>query len=240
MKNTFTPPYAALLGSLSVAALSLAFSAPANAIIAIQGVSGGLANPANTNSTRGWSFQVNSDIEVFSLCFWDQSPDGLSNPHIVGLWDSGQNLLTSATVQSGTNSPIVGDPTTGIAGSFRYESITPVVLTAGNTYVIGANYNTGTHDLQLIFGTPLSTAPEITYLNGAASNGSADSIVFPQTNTCCNAGFFGPNFQFQDATPVPLESDALPVVGATLFMAGGLWWKRKRAQAKAADFIAEK
>ncbi|MFN5515962.1 MAG: hypothetical protein ACK5CA_14780 [Cyanobacteriota bacterium] len=43
-----------------------------------------------------------------------------------------------------------------------------------------------------------------------------------------------------DATPVPLESDALPVVGSAVFMAGGLWWKRKRAQAKGADFIAQK
>lgn len=41
-------------------------------------------------------------------------------------------------------------------------------------------------------------------------------------------------------TPVPFESDALPIVGATLFMAGGLWWKKKRNQAKLAEFIATK
>ncbi len=33
-------------------------------------------------------------------------------------------------------------------------------------------------------------------------------------------------------TPVPLESDALPIVGAAAFMAGGLWFKRRRSQAK--------
>ncbi|MBJ7901507.1 MAG: hypothetical protein GC158_16675 [Cyanobacteria bacterium RI_101] len=39
-------------------------------------------------------------------------------------------------------------------------------------------------------------------------------------------------------TPVPLESDALPIVGAAAFMAGGLWFKRRRAQAKAnLDFL---
>ncbi|MFN5515549.1 MAG: hypothetical protein ACK5CA_12615 [Cyanobacteriota bacterium] len=41
------------------------------------------------------------------------------------------------------------------------------------------------------------------------------------------------------ATPVPLESDALPIVGAAAFMAGGLWFKRHRAQAKAnLDFLS--
>ncbi|MFN5513297.1 MAG: hypothetical protein ACK5CA_00710 [Cyanobacteriota bacterium] len=42
------------------------------------------------------------------------------------------------------------------------------------------------------------------------------------------------------ATPVPLETDALPVVGSAVFMAGGLWWKRRRAQAKVAEFTAQK
>jgi hypothetical protein len=32
------------------------------------------------------------------------------------------------------------------------------------------------------------------------------------------------------ATPVPWETDALPVVGATLFFAGGVWAKRKLAK----------
>lgn len=41
------------------------------------------------------------------------------------------------------------------------------------------------------------------------------------------------------ATPVPLETDALPVVVGAVFMAGGIWWKKKRAQAKANDFIAK-
>jgi hypothetical protein len=46
-----------------------------------------------------------------------------------------------------------------------------------------------------------------------------------------DGGFFSQgNFS---ATPVPLESDALPIVGSVVFMAGGLWFKRRRAQAKA-------
>jgi hypothetical protein len=37
------------------------------------------------------------------------------------------------------------------------------------------------------------------------------------------------------AAPVPLETDALPILGSAAFMAGGLWWKKKRAGAKALD-----
>ncbi|MEB3175688.1 MAG: hypothetical protein VKN60_10980 [Cyanobacteriota bacterium] len=35
-----------------------------------------------------------------------------------------------------------------------------------------------------------------------------------------------------------LFTDALPIVGSAAFLAGGLWWKRRRAQAKAnLDFL---
>jgi hypothetical protein len=30
------------------------------------------------------------------------------------------------------------------------------------------------------------------------------------------------------ATAVPLETDAVPVVASAAFMAGGIWWKRRR------------
>ncbi len=32
------------------------------------------------------------------------------------------------------------------------------------------------------------------------------------------------------ATPVPWETDALPIVGSTILFAGGLWAKRKFAK----------
>lgn len=44
----------------------------------------------------------------------------------------------------------------------------------------------------------------------------------------------------EPATPVPLESDALPVLASAAFMAGGMWWKRKRAQAKVPELVAHK
>ncbi|MFN5513170.1 MAG: hypothetical protein ACK5CA_00030 [Cyanobacteriota bacterium] len=46
------------------------------------------------------------------------------------------------------------------------------------------------------------------------------------------------NNSSSNVTAVPLESDALPIIGAAAFMAGGLWFKRRRTQAKAnLDFL---
>ena len=54
--------------------------------------------------------------------------------------------------------------------------------------------------------------------------------------------YTSPNWQSQSVTvsnaeltpvvAVPLETDALPVAVAGLFMAGGFWWKRKRTQGR--------
>jgi len=60
---------------------------------------------------------------------------------------------------------------------------------------------------------------------------TVDNIVGPGVATISN---------FSAPVPVPLETDALPVVGAAAFMAGGIWWKKKRAGAKVSDFVANK
>ena len=40
-------------------------------------------------------------------------------------------------------------------------------------------------------------------------------------------------------TPVPIETDALPILGAVAFMGAGFWFKRRQAQAKAnLNFLA--
>ncbi len=55
-----------------------------------------------------------------------------------------------------------------------------------------------------------------TYTSGFNSGDNADSITI-------NVG----------ATPVPLESDAAPILGSVAFIGAGVWWKRRRTQAKA-------
>ena len=66
---------------------------------------------------------------IGGLGFYD-SGDGLSDNYLVGLWDSSQNLIASATVTP--SSPLIGD--------CRYELITPITfgtLLIPETFTVG-------------------------------------------------------------------------------------------------------
>ena len=74
----------------------------------------------------------------------------IANNHIVGIWDSNSTLLSSAIVT----------PSSELSGSFRYTNISPIVLDAETTYVIGAENDAG--DL-FCRSTEYSSQPEINY-----------------------------------------------------------------------------
>jgi hypothetical protein len=66
-----------------------------------------------------------------SLGFFDYGGDGLAASYQLGLWDSSQNLLATATVTP--SSPLIGD--------FRYASIPPITIGSfanPQTFTIGA------------------------------------------------------------------------------------------------------
>lgn len=88
---------------------------------------GGHTNPG-TNRTHGWEFTVDQDIQVVALGIFDFEDDGLYLPHEVGIWHTG-DLVLSATVPAGTDTLLVDD--------FRYVEIDPFWLDAGETYIIG-------------------------------------------------------------------------------------------------------
>ncbi len=75
----------------------------------------------------------------------------------------------------------------------------------------------------------MRTANAITFANGSSFNTGTFLNLNSQTNS----------LGVSNATPVPLESDALPIVVSGLFMAGGVWFKRKRNQAKVSEFLAD-
>ncbi len=96
---------------------------------------GGVPIAADSDSTLGWSFTVTSPIEVTSLGFYDSGLDGLSEPHLVGIWDDSEQLLRSSEIAAGDGNPLVG--------RYRYSAIQPILLTTGHTYVIGATVPLG-------------------------------------------------------------------------------------------------
>ncbi|HZJ16509.1 MAG TPA: DUF4082 domain-containing protein [Chthoniobacteraceae bacterium] len=149
-------------------------------------------------TTEGWSFKPNVNVTVTHLGFLDYEGDGLNFSHAVGLWLNGGALLGSTTVQ--TSDPLLD--------GFRYTSLTPINLLAGQTYVIGAFYSPNSDFLRVVpFGaSSFSTAPEISYL-GARYVVGPNSLQRPDV-VSTTTGFWGPNFQFTP-TVVPEPGTAL-------------------------------
>jgi len=140
----------------------------------------GLVTPiaADSGSTLGWSFTVDTPVEVTSLGFFDSGLDGLSQPHLVGIWDESQQLLAWAQIDAGEAATI--------SGFYRYASIEPLVLTSGQTYIIGATVPLGTPQA----GGPPGTLVADTYpfYNLAAGSLSMDLLI---NLSSCSLGFWG-------------------------------------------------
>ena len=85
--------------------------------------------------TQGFDFTVGSTpLLVTALGLWDENLDGFGSSHVVGLWDNSGNLLGSVAIPSGTVATL--------SGEFRYITLaSPVTLSAGTTYVLGATFS---------------------------------------------------------------------------------------------------
>jgi hypothetical protein len=129
-----------------------------------------------------------------------------------------------------------------IGGDFAWSGTDLLVAAGGsnadqlfvNNAHLNGILNPAFRSIGLYFATPLNGTPG---QNVALSTSSSPSSYvtrggFPNSfNEFITSGSL-------TATPVPLESDALPIVGAVAFMAGGMWFKRRRVQAKAnLDFL---
>ncbi|KPK47501.1 MAG: hypothetical protein AMK72_08370 [Planctomycetes bacterium SM23_25] len=171
---------------------------------------------ADSGSTVGWSFTVETAIEVSSLGLYDSGLDGLSQPHLVGIWDEGEQLLTSSEIPAGDGNPLVG--------GYRYSPIQPILLTTGHTYVIGATVPLGVPSTVTVeLGDPIVpdlypfhnvepgsvlTASQIKLARASLASwgdagplGSMGPGVLNFPDEVVDGGyFFAPNFRF---TPIP-------------------------------------
>lgn len=96
--------------------------------------------------TLGFEFMVSEELRLVTLGVFDAGQDGLESPAQVSLWmdDTAGTLLASTEVPSGAAALLDGD--------FRHVAISPVTLTPGVLYVVGAYtgmglataFNTGT------------------------------------------------------------------------------------------------
>src|ERR1700722_17603554 len=120
-----------LFGLLSALMVTLATSAQASveAMLDFDGPTNAAFSAISSvvNRSLGWTFQPTTDIDVTALGAFDYivPTTGVLD---VGLWDATGTLLASGTV-SATSTSI---------NQSLYQSITPVTLTAGQTYYLAA------------------------------------------------------------------------------------------------------
>ncbi len=169
--------------------------------------------------TLGWQFQTNAALTVTSLGFFDYGDDGLNVSHDVGIWDSDQNLIGSATVPAGS--------TASLFHGFRYVSVTPINLAANATYVIAATQpSPSNNEVWITTAQSYSVNPNLSwearaFIQGA---GTGASLTYPTTISAPTDGvirIFGPNFQFN----VVPEPASVSLLGLGMLLVG---WRRKR------------
>lgn len=174
--------------------------------------------------TLGYEFQVTSPITVTGLSAFANGPystavTGLDENTAVGLWNSSDALIASATVLAGTAAPLTLD------GLFRYASITPMTLPDG-TYYVGAEMG---DNLYTFYTSGFASIPGVTFVQDQAVPGS--SLAFPDRSfgitASAGGGFFGGNVVIGGVSAVPDASSTLALLSGACLTLGLL--RRKLA-----------
>jgi len=191
----------------------IAQSALAN-IIALDWTTGGGSGASSL--MRGWAFSTVAAIQVTDLGWYDADLDGLNSSHQVGIWNEVGTLMALGTVAAGT--------TGTLDGKFRYtNSLTGVLnLGIGNFVIAGlSTFNDVTFRNIPLANTIIAT--QISYIEDRVGGSSFGA---PTDTQGLDVGYFGPNFKFTAAEPVPAPA-TLALFGLGLLGLG--WSKRKKA-----------
>ena len=165
------------------------------------------ATGTNSDQTVGWAFDVNTDITVTSLQWFDDNGDGLTISHEVAIWTDTGVQLTKAVIPAGT-AALLRD------GQWRTVKIPELTLSAGQRYVIGGFNGFNAVD-RIAAGVTQSVVPEISWVESRFS-GINGILEIPIGISLFN-GIYGPSFQI----PGP---PALPLLG----LAGLMGTRRRR------------
>jgi hypothetical protein len=167
------------------------------------------SNPLTTIccGTYGFQFTPTTNVLVDSVGYLDIGQDGLAAGHQVGIWNSGGTLLTSATVTTG-DSTLAGAVLDG--SQFRYTSITPLLLSAGQTYTIGGEEDASDLIYYDNLATQTSNVPSLLSVSSVGYYFVNNGFVDP-TNTIGNH-YDVVNFTASAAVPEP-STTVLMIVG---------------------------
>lgn len=175
---------------------------------------GGWVGTQPHTGTVGFEFTPSVNMTVTALGYYDYKNgsssdvgDGLLDSPQVGLWAKATGAeLTRVTIPSGTSATL--------DGVFRYLTLaTPISLTAGTAYVVGAEVQSGaTHD---VFADSVLTTTYAADVSGLGARWSSDYPLGNPTNVNGTmTGYFGPNIEYS-VVPEPAAITLLlsPVVG---------------------------
>jgi hypothetical protein len=192
-----------ILVSLAIIALAITSLSARSSQLALD-FTGTLQNAFVADLTFGWSFTANQALMVDGLGFFDDEivdGQGLQQDHLVSLWTDTGTLLGSTTISNASTAVA----STAADGRWLFNDIAPVLLTAGNDYVIGAHDPASSGcaacDRIRYFDTATTTS-EITFIQAldGVGNGFPTGPV-PDRND----GYFGPNLR---VNPVPVPAAA--------------------------------
>lgn len=156
----------------------------------------------------GFSFHVNSPINVTALAYYKNDGASLQSSHVVSLWtDAGPNIpLATAVVDP--SDPTVTVPYSPHPHYFYYADITPLLLVPGDYVVGGEPYTPSDFFFQ---SNSVTSNSEITFLEGRYGQVQDGRPTGPS-----NIALFGGNFLYTAiAVPEP-SSVVLLALGAVL------------------------
>jgi len=146
--------------------------------------------------TFGWTFEVNSTIQVGGIGAWDSNAAAFGADVGAGLWTFAGTLLASTTISA--DSPTEASNGNGV---WRVESIAALTLTPGR-YVLGQVFFDESPLSQV--DTLFTTIPEVTYVNPTESSAGGDSgLTFTDLVLPGSEGFFGPNLLLAESSMLP-------------------------------------
>ncbi|MCP9468693.1 MAG: VPLPA-CTERM sorting domain-containing protein [Nitrospira sp.] len=165
--------------------------------------------------TLGWTFAVHEPVFAHALGVYDSGQDGLADSAQVGLWlATGGEPLTTVIIPAGTDATL--------DGFFRFVPISPVVLTPGVEYLVGAS---SPGELATsFFGDNGVVDPRVTVIEARYSS-EWTGFAFPELTDSTSAGgaLLGANLRI---TPVPLPAGLWLFGGGLISLAA--WTRRKR------------
>jgi hypothetical protein len=187
-------------------------------------------------TTVGWTFMPTTDLYLTRLGVYDADRDRVhSEQHLVGIWSADQSLLTSVTINEAT----MNVPETSPNGAMFHfvNTSSPLLLSAGQTYFVGATMYAGavtgggTSDFDSFAAfnnseTPVSINPNLIYLNSGYAINATNNLLFP-ASTFVTDYTIGANI---DVTPVPIPGAAW-LLGSGLIGLVGLSRKKEAAVA---------